>query len=339
MRKPNIVILILLIFSICTLPVLAQRTGSLSGSGSTSSRNVNPTLTVQCNIRNAQVSIFDAYSKNRATATGTAPFSIQLDKGFYTVIVNAPGYDEQQQSINLTESTTLNFDLGESKVSLQIQSNARNAEVIITGSGISGHLVGSAPFTAQISKGRYNISVSAPGYISQSRDINLNTSQALNFNLDSQTYNLTITSNVDGAKVFIRGGDINGQITGTTDLTTVLPPGQYQVKVNAPHYYAEEQTIQFNGTMTLNVPLRARTAKLDIIIPNNMLDYTQQNPAARIKIFDNGSPVNGTSLELTPGQHTIRITSGGVASQQTINVQPGESYRIELNFGFALIKE
>ena len=327
------------IITLVSFPLIAQQSGGISGgSSSRGSSTAKPTLTVNSNVRGASVEVASAY-KSDGVIKGTTPFTTQLDPGTYAVTVISPGYEAQRQVINFSSSQTLNFNLGASNVSLQIQSNARNAEVIITGSGISGRLVGSAPFTAQISKGRYNISVSAPGYISQSRDINLNTSQALNFNLDSLTYNLTITSNVNGAKVFIKGGNINGQITGTTDLTTALPPGQYQVKVNAPHYYAEEQTIQFNGTMTLNIPLRSRTAKLDIIIPNNMLDYTQQNPAARIKIFDNGSPVNGTSLELTPGQHTIRITSGGVASQQTINVQPGESYRIELNFGFALIKE
>ena len=331
-------LLVFILFSAFLMPAVAQRGGNFSSSNSSQPAVSRLTLTVNCNISNAKVEISSPNDKS-VYYSRTAPVSVQLEPNTYTVTVSASGYDSQQQTFLLDRSQTLNFNLGATKAALQIQSNARNARVVITGSNISGQLIGSAPFTAQIAHGRYDISVSAPGYISQSRSINLNSPATINFNLDVETYNMNITSNVDGAKVFIRGGNINGQLTGTTDMTTVLPPGTYQVKVNAPGYYAEEQTVSFNRSMNLNFQLRARTARLDIIIPNNILDYSQQNPAGKIKIFDNGSQVNGTSLALSPGQHTIRITSGGVASQQTINVRAGESYRMELNFGFSLIRE
>lgn len=336
------IVLTILIVTIA-MPALAQRTGSASGS-STSSAPSKPVLTVNCNVRNALVEISTLYYKDGPVATGSAPYSAQLDKNTYIVTVTAPGYEEQKQTINFSNSTTLNFNLGQQqqqvqKVQLQIRSNVRNAEVIITGQSIGGQFVGSAPFSAQLEKGRYSVTVSSSGYLTQTKDVTLNSSQNLNFNLDPLTYNLTVTSNVNNAKVFIKGGDINGQITGNTELTTVLPPGTYRIKVNAAHYFAEEKTIQFNGTSTVDFQLRGRTARLEVIIPNDILDYSKSNPANRISIFDNGLEVDGTSMELSPGQHTIRITSGGMASQQTINVKAGESYRIELDFGFMLIKQ
>ncbi|HAK44402.1 MAG TPA: hypothetical protein DCO79_00550 [Spirochaeta sp.] len=344
MNKIIKITFVLIILSMIAFPVLAQRTGSLSGSGSSgsSTQNVNPTLTIKCNIRNAQVEIFNAYAKDTPTASGAAPFSAQLAKASYIVKVSASGYEEQQQTVNLNNSMTLNFNLDQSQpvqVGLTIQSNVRNAEVVITGGGINGQLVGSAPFTAQLAKGRYSISVSAAGFKMQTKQVNLNGTKNLSFNLEADTYNLTITSNVDDAKVFIKGGDINGQLTGNTDMTTMLPPGTYRVKVNAPQYFAEEKTVQFNGATTVDFQLRSRTGRLEVIIPNDILDYSLNNPAGRISIFDNGKEIDGTSVQLTPGQHTIRITSGAFASQQTVNVKAGESYRIELDFGFMLIKQ
>ncbi len=333
------ILFLTLIIIAAAMPVLAQRTGSISGGSSGSTTPSKPILTVQCNIRNAQVQISTQFYKDGPIASGTAPFSTQLDAGTYVVTVTASGYEQQQQTIQLNGNQTVNFNLGQEKANLTVQCNVRDAKVVITGGGISGQLIGSAPFTAQLGKGSYSINVTAPGFLSASRQVSLDSNQTLNISLDAESYSLTVTCNVPGAKVFIKGGDINGQLTGTSNMTTVLPQGTYRIKVNAPGYAAEDQTVVFTQSTTVNFQLQPRTGRLDIIIPNNMLDYSQPNPANKITIYDNGIKVNGTSLQLDPGQHTIRITSGGLASQQTINVNAGESYRIELNFGFALIRE
>ncbi len=337
--KTKKIIFILLLLTSILYPVLAQRTGPASGGTNSSSSSSQPTLTVNCNIRNAFVSISTLYQKNSSIASGNAPFTVQLNKDAYVVTVTAPGYEQQQQTIQLNGNQTVNFNLGQEKANLTVQCNVRDAKVVITGGGISGQLIGSAPFTARLGKGSYSINVTAPGFLSASRQVNLDSNQTLNISLDAESYSLTVTCNVPGAKVFIKGGDINGQLTGTSNMTTVLPQGTYRIKVNAPGYAAEDQTVVFTQSTTVNFQLQPRTGRLDIIIPNNMLDYSQPNPANKITIYDNGIKVNGTSLQLDPGQHTIRITSGGLASQQTINVNAGESYRIELNFGFALIRE
>lgn len=336
-------LIIVLLLTIIALPSFAQRSGAIGGSGSSIQPQLQDnTLTVNCNVRGASVDITTAEKYPKQIASGITPFNVQLTTGAYTVTVSAPGYKQEQQTVNLSSSMTLNFNLTADQPvqqSLTVQSNVRDAKVVITGGVISGQLIGSAPFTAQLARGNYSISVSAPGYISQQQQLNLNSNRTLNINLDAESYNLTITSNVSGAKVFIRGGNINGQLSGVTDMTSVLPLGTYTIKVNAPGYYAEEKTLVFNQATTLNFDLKSRNARLDIIIPNEILDYSQGNPAAQIKIYDNGSKVNSGSLELSPGQHTIRVTSGGLAAQQTINVKAGESYRIELDFGFALIKQ
>ena len=340
MQKFNIkALFLLLILCLAAMPVLAQRTGGNSAPApAPAPAPTKPTLSIECNVRNAQVQIATSYKSN-AFISGTAPFSAQLERGTYTVTVSAPGYESKQETVNLSSSKTITVNLGADKASLQIRSNVRDAKVVISGGGVSGQLVGSAPFTAQMMQGRYNVTVSAPGYITTQREINLNGPQNITINLEAESYRLTVISNVENAKVFIRGGDINGQLTGTTEMSTMLSKGRYTIKVNAPGYFAEEQTLNLDETTTINIQLKPRTGRLDVIIPNEILDYSKSNPAGRVSIFDNGSEIDGTSIQLTPGQHTIRVTSGGFASQQTINVRAGESYRIELNFGFSLIKE
>ena len=262
------VFIFLIIFSTLGFSVSAQRFGGGTGSSSSSSK---ASLTVECNIRGARVEISSIYYKDddRPRFTGTAPFTAQLDKGDYTVIVSAPGYQSVSQNVVLSSSRTLNIQLG--------------AEV--------------------------------------------------------QPQFLTVTSNVQGARVIIRGSSLSRQINGNTTFKSELEPGTYKVRVNAPGYYAMDKDVRFSRSTTVDFQLNPKIAQLEIVIPNEILDHTKANPAGRIRIFDNGSQVNGSLFELNPGQHTIRVVSGGLASQQTINVRAGESYRIELDFGFSLIKE
>ncbi|MBI9106857.1 MAG: PEGA domain-containing protein [Spirochaetales bacterium] len=330
------IFILCLVLSALTVPVFAQRTGNLSGSG-TSSVPQNPTLTVNCNAANAIVEISSPY-KNGNVVRGRTPFTTVLENGSYSVTVSAPGYVSQSQSINLSSSTTLNFNLEADKPGITVSCNVRNATVEISTPYKNGSIArGSAPFTALLDKGQYSVTVSAPGYVSQTKPVNLSSSTTLNFNLEAENYSLSVTSNVVNAKVQIKGSAINGTINGNTSFSTVLPPGTYDIKVNAPGYFALDKTVQLNGSQTVDFQLQPKTAKLNVVIPNDILNYTIPNPAGEVVVFDNGSQISG-DMQLSPGQHTIRIVSGGLAAQQTINVKAGEIYSFELNFGFAVIK-
>ena len=227
-------------------------------------------------------------------------------------------------------------------VSLTVQSNVRNAQVRIesvwTNEG-RPVFTGTAPFTAQLDKGDYKVTVSAPGYGSVSQEVRMNQTKTININLAADTQYLTVTSNVAGARVIIRGPDINGAINGNTSFTTELPPGTYKVRVNAPGYFALDKDVNFSRSTTVDFQLQPKNAQLQIIIPDSILDYSSSNPAGRITVYDNGSEVSGNIIDLNPGQHTIRIVSGGLAVQQTINVRAGEVYSFMLDFGLSVTRE
>jgi len=225
------------------------------------------------------------------------------------------------------------------KVSLTIQCNVTNATVEISTPYKNGNIVrGKSPFTASLEKGSYSVTVSAPNYVSQTQNVNLQSNQTVQFNLEAVTHTLSVTSNVVNARVQIKGSAINGTINGNTSYSTVLPPGTYTVKVNAPGYFALEKTVQLNGSQSVDFQLQPQKAKLNVVIPNEILNFTISNPAGQVMIYDNGRQINGNNIQLNPGQHTIRIVSGGLAAQQTINVKAGETYTFEMNFGFSVNK-
>ena len=225
------------------------------------------------------------------------------------------------------------------KPTLTVTCNVYGAVVEISTPFKNGTSVsGPAPFSAVLDKGSYSVRVSAPGYKSQSKPVNLSASTTVNFNLEAESYNLSVTSNVSGARVQIKGSPINGTINGTVTYSTALPAGTYTVKVNAPGYYALEKTVTLRGAQTVDFQLQPQTASLTVVIPNEILNYTISNPASQVMIYDNGRQISGSSIRLNPGQHTIRVVSGGFAAQQTINVRAGENYTFELNFGLAVIK-
>jgi hypothetical protein len=337
MNRKIILILSVLVLILLPLSMAAAQSSATGRSRGSSSTKIN--LTVTCNIAGANVSILAGDQKDSPTLTGKTTFTVQLDKGTYPVTVGAPGYVSQTQYFNLQSNQTVHFNLDADKPSLKVNCNVRGATVVIGSPYQNGNVArGTAPFSAVLDKGSYSVTVSAPGYASRTQSINISAATTLNFNLEVENYSLSITSNVADARVQIKGSAINGTINGNTTYSTVLPPGAYKVKVNAPGFYALEKTVQLSGSQSVDFQLQAKTAMLNVVIPNDILNYTVSNPAGQVMIYDNGKKVNGSNIQLNPGQHTIRIVSGGFAAQQTINVRAGETYSFELNFGFTVNK-
>lgn len=108
-----------------------------------------------------------------------------------------------------------------------------------------------------------------------------------------------------------------------------LSQGSYTITVSAPGYYTETREINLSGNQTLNVNLRMMTADVTIRIPSQ---FIAKEPGAvdRIRFYDNGELLQGGPVyRLSPGQHTIRIESGGLWIQGTFNFEAGKTYIIE----------
>ena len=215
---------------------------------------------------------------------------------------------------------------------LTVTANANNATVEVVGGSISGTLAGRAPFVTNLSKDVYRITVKAPGYNPQTRTITLGADQTVNFNLVAANFSLKVTSNIPGSRVRIQGNGKN--INGTSDMSIELPPGTYQVAVAAPGYKPQTQRLVMNGNRTLSFVLESVTARVAIILGPAILNPRLGNPAAQVKVFDNGEPLRNLVEDLNPGQHTIRIESGGFVFETTLMLESGKEYKIEPYGGF-----
>jgi len=220
-------------------------------------------------------------------------------------------------------------------VSLTVTANV-SADVIIQGgrakdgSVTTGTFQGRTPFTqANLPKGTYSVTVSANGYTSQTQQVDLQGNQTLNFNLQAANFSLRVTSNVPSSQIFI-----NNRSVGRGNVSLSYQPGSYRIRVSAPGYNDYNANIVLNENKVVNAVLQPSMGTVNISIPTTALDPRVNNARNQVRIFVDGSPQNATTLQLRPGRHAIRVTSGGLSSERMIEVQAGEVYTIEVFMGF-----
>ena len=153
-------------------------------------------------------------------------------------------------------------------------------------------------------------------------------------------YSLEIRTNVRTAQITVEriGGNSGNALRGSSAqniyaarriFSESLTPGNYNVTVAAEGYYTETREISLNENTNLEINLRLITASVTITIPPR---FYAKNPNARglVKFYDNGELLRGGPVwELTPGQHTLRIESGGLWIEGTFRFEPGKRYTLE----------
>jgi len=143
-----------------------------------------------------------------------------------------------------------------------------------------------------------------------------------------KSYTLTVLSNTKPYTVLVNGRAING-------YRTILPVGSYTVTVQAKGYSEYKTKVKVNRNIVVNAnlnPVRKvqnRTAHLSITIPEDIINNSINTARNQIRVFDNGRLLKGFDFELKPGDHTIRIESGGFAIEGYYTFSAGISYNIE----------
>jgi hypothetical protein len=161
-------ILILLILPVSEIIAQSTATGGRR-------RTVTPqyTLTVQSNIKGAQILI------NGTVQKGSIPFSATFDQGNYTVTLKAAGYYDGTTTVNLNSNQTVTVNLNPIQYTLTVNSNVNGAQVFLNGAAQKG----STPFTATLNPGTYTVTLKAAGYQDGTATVNLNSNQTININL------------------------------------------------------------------------------------------------------------------------------------------------------------
>lgn len=208
---------------------------------------------------------------------------------------------------------------------LTITSNVANANIYMDGS-----YAGQAPHTFNVTPGAHSITVRGNGYNDYSTSVNVTSDMSVNAQLQPMNFSLSISSNVDGADVFI-----NGQRMGRAPYNTTLAPGTYELRVQANGYQNFTTQVVLNQNSTINAQLQAMMAVLHIDIPDNFLNINsdrgrgdKRRAQSDIQVLIDNHPVNQDNLRVTQGNHTIAFESGSLMVQQNFFFNGGQEYTI-----------
>lgn len=305
------------ILALFTLFVLLLTSGifSQSAAGGATRGAASYTLTVNTSPGNASIFINGTQQKGN---------SFTLPAGQYTVLVKANGFSDYTTTVNLNQNMTISASLQPVTFALNVRSNVQGAQVFVNKAA-----AGQTNFSGRYPAGNYTIVVTMPGYQEYSTTVNLNRDTTITANLQPVTFSLTVRSNVPGAQVFV-----NKAAAGRTNFTGAYQPGTYTVQVSAQGYQDFITTVTLNQNIVIDATLNPLLATVNFVVPQNILDPRGQGSINQVNFFVNGQQVKGNSIQLPPGNHQIRISSGGLSVEQNVNLQSGQTYTITPTFGF-----
>jgi hypothetical protein len=193
---------------------------------------------------------------------------------------------------------------------------------------LNGELAGytKPTFSALLKPGSYRVRVTMDKYQAFETVINMSANPLnLSVNLVPEggiiqqpgRFNLTVTSNVAGAQVFVNNAPV-----GTTPLSMRVNRGNYSVRVSAPGYQDYLASVNVVGPTSVNAVLQGRQFQLAIncnvagaqIYVNNALAGT--------------APFIGTFAQ---GTYTVRASAPGYAEASTVvNLNRNETISLTL---------
>jgi len=296
-----------------------------------------PLLTVNAGEGPAQVML-----SGKLVGIANPKFVGRVSPGTYELVVRKTGRPEFRQRITIgSADLVIDAPLGgavsapqtlpapqtiKPLFTLTVSANAPGAQVSVNGSSLGG-----APARASLEAGSYRVDVSAPGYESYSATVAVNGNTNHSATLRQQVSQIRITANVSGALVFI-----NNVQAGNAPFETRLAPGSYNLRVSAPGYNDYSAGFVVSGPQTIAVSLIPMMATLRLAVPDQFVNKETGNPQARVDLYVDGNKQNPGDVLLAPGQHRLRLVSGGLAVETNVSLEAGKVYVIEPTLGIGI---
>ncbi|OHD71785.1 MAG: hypothetical protein A2177_09855 [Spirochaetes bacterium RBG_13_68_11] len=196
---------------------------------------------------------------------------------------------------------------------LSIECNVSGAAVYLNGN-LAGYT--KPNFAAQLRPGTYTVRVQMERYGTFENVIKISSRPVhLSINLVSDVavqqpqgrFNLTVTTNVAGAKVYVNDASV-----GTAPLAREVERGNYTVRVTAPGYQDYQVSVNVTGNTVVNAVLQA-----------DLLQLTVNSNVAGAHVYVNNASVGTAPItrQVDRGNYTVRVTAPGYQDYQvSVNV-------------------
>ncbi len=260
---------------------------------------------------------------------GKSPVTISnLRPGKHLIVAKKKNHHDARSTVTLKPRQTMaiNMELEPLKALLLVHSQPSGSEV-----EIDGAFMGQTPLLlTDITLGRYEMTVSSPGYAAKTVTLNLEDRTPIKeeVSLISKSADLVISSEPSGAKVLLNNLDM-----GLTPCTLERVPKDRNILTlikDGYETYEDTITLQQGKQNEISIRLDPIPAKLEIVsLPPRARIYFENERAGT-------APV--TLSELDPGQYRIRAELEGYAPlSRTITLDHGdnktEEFRLEKNSG------
>jgi hypothetical protein len=262
--------------------------------GTFASAQARTQLSIMCNVAGAQV-----FLSGQVVGTTKPNLTISLRPGVYVVRVTKPGFVDFETRVSVgAKGASIRVDL---QPGSQGARNAAPGGVNGNQNGPRGAVEGGSP------AGDTN----APPPVATPAPMPAPAPLVLN-------YDLSITSNIDGADVYI-----NGNAAGKTPFRAQVPAGSYTLQIRPAGYADYNQSIVVgNGPARVNANLQSLSYQVSV----------DANVRGAL-VFVNGQQVGQTPYAalLMPGSYTVLVRAPGFLDYQVpLNVNGPQSLNVSL---------
>lgn len=249
---------------------------------------------------------------------GVTPYQASQVAGTYNLTLRHPLYHDHFEQFVLEEGASLSLphvDMTPGYGNWHVRSNPSGAVVFL-----NGVREGVTPFSGQIASGHYELSVQKDLYHAYNERFSVEDGEdkQMDINLQPAYGTLNITSDPDGATLFI-----NGQEVGTTPYThSRQASGTYQIRLSKELYSdASDRVTVSDGEVTERfVPLSSNFGTLEI-----------DAGEADIYLDDQKLGSGKHTANLAPGRYLLRASRAGHHdAEREVFVMLGQTHTLEL---------
>ena len=172
---------------------------------------------------------------------------LPINSGEHKLIVESEGYDVYSEVVTLTKDTSLTIQLAE-QGHLIVESRTPGAMV-----SIDGKSFGQAPVNLPMAQGSYRVVVTADGYSTFRRRVNVRSGNNARVTATLQKEAILQIQTTSGSAIFVDGRE-QRQVGSTQPLSMVWPPGTYQLRITHSQYGIWEKKVTLQeGMNSVNV--------------------------------------------------------------------------------------